>query len=456
MAGIGFELRKILKDDSYLSLVQAYAYAGVISSGPWVLSIIGILVVGVLSLTVVIPDSQIIQFQLSATYLIALSLILTGFIQPSFTRYIADLLFEKKDRLVLCNFHGALCLVTFGCGIIGVLLAWQLFPQQTLFYRLLMVGSLVVLSNSWIATIFLSGMKEYKAILGMYALGYGTTVMAALALRPYGVEGLLFGFFIGQALMLFSMLALISRSFSSERLLAWDFLQKGRMYGSLVFLGVVYNLAIWIDKMLFWYYPETSQAVIGPIRSSPFYDLPIFLAYLAILPGMASFLLRMETDFVERNQEFFDAIREGASLDYIQLAKQELIRCVRHGLLEIMKVQFVVFLIIWGMGSSLLQWLGISDLYESLLYIFVVAAGLQVLFLGILNVLFYLDKRLVALGLTGLFLVSNTTLSAWSLYMGLPFYGYGFTLSLLLVVVVGMYLLDGKLQKLEYETFMLQ
>jgi len=80
MAGIGFELRKILKGDSYLSLVQAYAYAGVISSGPWVLSIIGILVVGVLSLTVVIPDSQIVQFQLSATYLIALSLILTAWL----------------------------------------------------------------------------------------------------------------------------------------------------------------------------------------------------------------------------------------------------------------------------------------------------------------------------------------------------------------------------------------
>ena len=171
---------------------------------------------------------------------------------------------------------------------------------------------------------------------------------------------------------------------------------------------------------------------------------------------MASFLVRMETDFVECNEEFYSAIREGASLDYIQRAKQEMIRCVRHGLMEIMKVQFVVFLIIWGAGSSILQWLGISNLYESLLYVFVVAAGLQVLFLGILNVLFYLDKRLVALWLTSLFLVSNTVLSVWSLYLGLPFYGYGFTLSLLLVVVVGLYVLDGKLQKLEYETFMLQ
>ena len=41
MAGIGFELRKILNRDSYFALVRAYAYAGLISSGPWILSILG-------------------------------------------------------------------------------------------------------------------------------------------------------------------------------------------------------------------------------------------------------------------------------------------------------------------------------------------------------------------------------------------------------------------------------
>lgn len=39
MAGIGFELRKILKRDSLLSLMQAYSYAALISSGPWIMSI---------------------------------------------------------------------------------------------------------------------------------------------------------------------------------------------------------------------------------------------------------------------------------------------------------------------------------------------------------------------------------------------------------------------------------
>ena len=40
MAGIGFELRRLLKRENLLGLIQAYGYAGVISSGPWVLSIV--------------------------------------------------------------------------------------------------------------------------------------------------------------------------------------------------------------------------------------------------------------------------------------------------------------------------------------------------------------------------------------------------------------------------------
>jgi uncharacterized membrane protein len=56
MAGIGFELRKLLKRDSLLGLMQAYTYAGIIGSGPWVLSIVGILIIGLLSsLSVVVP-----------------------------------------------------------------------------------------------------------------------------------------------------------------------------------------------------------------------------------------------------------------------------------------------------------------------------------------------------------------------------------------------------------------
>ena len=96
MAGIGFELRKILRRDNLLSLLQAYSYAAVISSGPWILSIVGILIIGILSYSMVVPAILITQFQVSVTYVIAVSLVFTGPFQLAFTRFAADRLFEKK------------------------------------------------------------------------------------------------------------------------------------------------------------------------------------------------------------------------------------------------------------------------------------------------------------------------------------------------------------------------
>jgi hypothetical protein len=98
MAGIGFELRHLLRKNTLTSLLQAYAYAGVIGSGPWVFSIIGILLVGVFSLSVVAPPLLVTQFQTSVTYLVACSLILTGAAQLMFTRFISDRLFSRRMK----------------------------------------------------------------------------------------------------------------------------------------------------------------------------------------------------------------------------------------------------------------------------------------------------------------------------------------------------------------------
>lgn len=456
MAGIGFELRKILRKENYWSMFQAYGYAGVISSGPWILSILGLLVIGLSSVSSGALGVQVAQFQISVTYLIATSLILTGFIQSSFTRFVADRLFEKQDRRVLPNFHGVVSLVTIVAALVGTIGVLLLFPMQSITYRVLMVGSFVVLANVWVGTIFLSGIKQYQGILVLFALGYGITVGVARLCSSYGLEGLLFGFFLGQFVLLLGIMVLTFQHYSSQDFLAFEFLQKGKLFRELIWLGFFYNAALWVDKILFWYFPHTGQLIIGPLKSSPIYDLPIFLAYLAILPGMASFLVRMETDFVDRHAEFYDGIRNGASLDYIEEAKSGMVRTARQGLYEIMKIQFVVCLICWWSGPTILSWLGISMLYESLLYIDVVAASLQVVFLGILNTLFYLDKRSLALRLTIIFFFSNGVLTLGTLMGGMTFYGYGFAGAVLLAVVVGMYQLDNTFRKLEFETFMLQ
>jgi uncharacterized membrane protein len=81
---------------------------------------------------------------------------------------------------------------------------------------------------------------------------------------------------------------------------------------------------------------------------------------------------------------------------------------------------------------------------------------MQVVFMGVINVFFYLDKRHIVTGLVGAFVVFNVLFTSITLALNPAWYGYGFACALLIVVLASLYLLDRKLNTLEYETFMLQ
>lgn len=455
MAGIGFEIRKLLNRDSFLGSFRAYAYAGIIGSGPWILSFAGILLIHLLGRRLGIPVRLITQFQTSVTYVIAFSLIFSGAITLAFTRFASDRIYEERPDRVAPGFLGALALLTAAGAALGLLLVVFAFPGQSPTYRALMVMAFVVMNSIWLSASLLSGLKRYLALVGLFGIGYAFVVAASLSLRRYGLEGLLGGFLLGHFLMLAGMLHLILRAFPSRgRLVAFEFLERRHWYLSLTLTGVAYNLGIWADKIYFWFSSALGQTVIGPLRSSLIYDIPIFLSYIATLPGMAVFLVRMETDFVEKYRNFYGMIHSGGTLSQIAEAKFEMVDTIRQGILEIAKIQVlgVLFAMIWG--PSMLRWLGISQLYLHLLYIDVVAAGLQVVFLGVCNVLFYLDKRRAALSLSVLLLLSNFLFTKISAELGAEFYGYGFAAALLLSVLAGLWTLDRDLHDLEFRTFM--
>ncbi|WP_197330806.1 exopolysaccharide Pel transporter PelG [Ralstonia syzygii] len=456
MAGIGFELRKMLRRDSLLGLLRAYTYAGIISSGPCILSIVGILLIGILSLPFVIPGVLITQVQVSVTYLIALSLIVTGPLQLALTRFTSDRLFEKHADLVLPNYHAVSFVITLGAALLGSVIVLFVFPQQSAIYRVLMLAGCAVMCNIWIAVIFLSGMKQYKAIVWTFLIGYTITVLLSLLFNRLGLEGLLLGFVLGQLCLLIGTVALIYRNFTGRRFVSFEVFQPRHAYPSLMLIGLFYNLGIWLDKFMFWYAPGTGQHVIGPLNASVIYDIPVFLAYLGIIPGMAVFLVRIETDFVEYYDAFYNAVRGGASLEHIEDMRNTMVLTIRAGLYEIVKVQAMAALLLFALGTPLLRALHISELYLPLLYVDTLAASLQVVFLGVLNIFFYLDRRRVVLALTAAFVVLNGVLTWVTLQLGPAWYGYGFAVSLLLVVMASLTILDRKLDRLEYETFMLQ
>lgn len=454
MAGIGFEIRKILKQNTLLSVIQAYGYAGVIGSGPWLLSIIALLVMGIMSLGRIVPQSLVAQFLITVTYMMCASLVVTGGLQLMLTRYISDLFFEKREDQVLSNLLGAILLVTIVATILAVLI-WPFIPLSAL-TKMLIMGGFICLCNQWLAAIFLSGMKEYNQIILTMVIGYGCMILATLAFHSLSMNGLFLAYFIGQGVLLFAFLWLIIRSYPSRQLICFDFLKRKNIHVTLFLCGLFYNLAAWIDKLIFWYDPVTSVQIVGPLRANPIYDLPIFLAYLSVIPGMAVFLVRIETDFVEHHRDFYQAVTSGASLEHIQSLKHAMVASVQAGLYDIVKVQGITVALIWVLGSTLLKFFHIDTSYSALLNIDVLGVGLQVVLLGIINVMYYLDKRFSVLAVSIIFTVANGLLTYLSIWLGPYYYGYGFSIAVLLTTVIALIWLTQQFEQLEYRTFMFQ
>ena len=455
MAGIGFELRKFLKDESWGGIAKTYTYAGIISSGPWVLSILGIMLVGMISVSRVNSPILVMEFLVSVTYLMSCSLIFTGLLQLVFTRFVADRLYEGNRDKVLPNLIGAIALTTSLSAGLGASLL-LLFFEQELIYQLLMLVNFVVLCNIWIVVVFTAGMKKYKTILLVFFFSYAAIVLSSLIVQSLGTNGLLLAFLAGHTLLLFSLLILTVQEYDSEEFIRFDFLKRTKIFPSLIFIGLFFNMGVWIDKWIFWFTEDTSDAVSGVLRASVIYDLPIFLAYLAIIPGMASFLVKIETDFAEVYQQYFSAVESGETLDEIESLRVKMVITIREAIYQIFKVQGSTILIFFLLGPTIIEWLGISPLYIHLYYVDLAAVGMQVLFLAVLNIFFYLDFLKNALFMTAGLLLMNGVLSFLSLQMGPMFYGYGFALSITLMTFIGIALLSAKLNRLNYLTFMLQ
>ena len=457
MAGIGFELRKILKEDRILSFAKVYGYSAILSSGPWVISIVAILLVGFINLANMGAQSDAFRFQVVVTYAIALasSLIVTGILQLPFTRYVADLIFNKREDEILPSFFGAIFLAwALGLPFVIPLYLW-VFEGQSLLFIIGVVATFLVLCGVWISSILAASLKYYKSVVWSYLIAYAGIVVLSYYFGNT-IEMLITIYFIGNAVLLIFLMTFIIKSYDSTIFMKIDFFMQPNFYWTLGIAGLAYNLGAWVDKFIFWYHPATGHEVIGRLNASVVYDMPIFIAYLSIIPGMAIFFFRLEFDFAQKYDLFYDAVRSGGTLGTIKKYQNEMIEVVRHAIHEILMVQGIVDIILFLSAPKVFEILKIPQLYLGLLYILSIGAMLQLAFMSIQAILYYLDRKKVAMWLSIAFFVFNTILTYISIDMGPSFFGYGYTVSLLIVFVISLIVIRNEMNRLDYETFMLQ
>ncbi|MCK5538257.1 MAG: exopolysaccharide Pel transporter PelG, partial [Bacteroidales bacterium] len=412
MAGIGFELRRALKEDRLLSLAKVYGYSALLSSGPWVISIIAIILVGFINIALTGDGANGVQDQILITYavILASSMIVTGIIQLPFTRYVANMIFANREDEVLPAYFGTLMMVWVVEVFLCIPFFFIIFKDQSTFFIVTAISTFLALSGVWISNILAASLKYYQAVVVAYAVAYGLIIVLSLF---YGdtLEHLIFIFFLGNAILLVILMMLIIKTYESSKLISIDFFRDKNFYWTLGLAGVFYNLGVWIDKFIFWYHPLTGQGVLGELNASVVYDMPIFIAYLSILPGMAIFFFRLEADFAEKYDLFFDAVRNGGTLEMIRKYRNEMSEIVRHSIREVIIIQGIMNVILFMSAPSLFSLLNIPQLYLGLFYIVTVGAQLQLGFMSVMAILYYLDRKRIAMWLAILFFALNGLLT---------------------------------------------
>ncbi|RUM32417.1 MAG: hypothetical protein DSY32_00055 [Aquifex sp.] len=456
MAGISIELRRILKRESLISLISAAGYSALLSSGNWVIAIASIFTFSTLAKFISKETELPIIYQVYITYTIAISLILSGPFQLMFTRYVADRLFEKDVERVLPNFFGALSL-SMSIGLLfSFLFSLYLFQGLPYYYHTIFTFTVATLCGIWVTNALLVGLKSYKHVLYSFLISYLLIGIGLLISVRLGIFWSFFSFYLGQVLLVLLLIIRIIKDYPSNRLFELDFLSKKKSYYSLAFTGFLYNLAVWIDKFLFWFNPLTGERIFGNIRASVIYDQPVIIAYLTLVPGLAIFFLKIEAEFFLDYDNFYRAVGEWGTLEDLYRLGNKLVDSTRAVYYEALRSQGTFSVMIFFLEDKIFSLLKIPLLYTPLFNILMVGTVLQLAFMVLFAILSYFDRRKEILYISLSFASLNFFLTLLSQHLGPYYYGYGFSLSLLFSVILGMYLLGRFLNEILYRTYVVR
>jgi len=450
MAGIGFELKKILRQDSFSGDVGAYLYSALISSGPWLMSIICL---AFLSLYHRMGHNDISHelFRSTIIYSYAFSLIFVGILQYVTTRYLADLSYEKNNDKTLSSFlTGIILLLTIGSLVSGVCYS---FFHISFVHKILAVCLFLMISLIWYCMIFLSAIKDYQNISYAYLFGSLFSIIFTIMIGKYmGIEGAIWGFLLGQSVIFFWLLAITLKEFPESAIINFGYLSYFKKFWDLSLIGFIINLGIWIDKFIFW---QTSEArtIVPYFLTNDFYEGPMFFSYITVIPSLSFFLLKIETTFSDHYRAYYSIVSERLNYDRILEEKQLMIISLKESIRGLLIFQGTITILCLIFSQELINFCHLQKVQLPVLRISMIGAFLNVLLSINIIILFYFDLRGTVLCISISFLLLNAGLTYLSTLFTLDYYGYGYTYANLIALVIGIYLLDNKINNLEYITF---
>lgn len=424
MAGIGFELRKVVRKGDPFSYLRMAVSGAMIVAGPWLVTVAA---VGIVQLFAdALPGAGGELFVATLVYVYAGSLVIFGGSHYLYSRIVSDLLYERKEG----DCFAYLVLFSAAVGLVSALIGGFVAHAVPLSgfehpgaYRLSSSLLFILVSVHWVFLLHLSLLKWYGRIFTVYALGMAVSAAAAIPLSArLGPGGMVLGFAAGQAFILAAVFGLIVRAYPSPALPAVLRTAPGVVLGylrrnlPLVLTGGSYYLAIWTDKFAFWAI-RGSRVKGTPFLLSPEYDRIIYFANLAMIPGLVYFVVFSETEFYIQLRRFLENLSKKRLLVLLEM-KGKVFRAANEAVsgLALFQASLTVCLLLLVPLAADRGFLP----HGPVPYLLLSAVFFHLLFFALMSFLFFVESFEYALFGALVFLVLNLSLSFISGAAGLP------------------------------------
>ncbi|WP_166242808.1 exopolysaccharide Pel transporter PelG [Paenibacillus turpanensis] len=453
MAGVGFELKKLFREQGLLSLVKAYAFSSITTVGPMILCVLMMLT---MQWMMQISDTPFLQRELflaTTVYCFIFSVLLTGGLSMLLNRFLADMLFLKKYEHLLSSLYGAIA-VALPVGSIGAWLFLRDLPAS-FGYKVTAYIFFSELTILWVQSVYLSALKDYTRIVRGFFIGVSIALIGAWFMIQYtdmeevtaALAMIDLGFFV--------VLLLSARYFetvfpSRDSRISFQFLSYFKKYPALFFIGTFFYSGVYIHSFVYWMGSEGIR-VADKFAISPFYDTPVFYAYLTVIPTLVTFVVSVETSFYEKYRDYYSLINNGGTWIDIATARKAMQRSLVHEVSYMMEVQLLFTVLSIALGFKLLPILGFSMQQLDTFTILVLGYYLFIIAFVLMLIMLYFDDRKGVLAISGLFVLLNAAFSYWTMEIG--FHGLGMFIASFLVLVASLTRLFIYINKIDYYTF---
>ncbi|WP_066055647.1 exopolysaccharide Pel transporter PelG [Robertmurraya korlensis] len=453
MAGIGFQLRDLYKQSHFFSQLRAYGYSAITAVGPMLLTILLITLTREWLLFLHAPTRELNIFMAAVEYAFIFSQIFTGGFLFVISRYVADQTFIEKEENVLSSMYGTIG-VTVLIGFVATIIFYWHSPLSFSF-KFLSYLFLTELSIIWVQSMYVSALKDYKRIVKSYLVGiliagliiWVLTHFFQLVTATSVFSGLVIGFFF----IMMMLMNDIFRFFQINNKKYFQFLAYMEKYPQLFFIGLFYYLSLYGHNLAAWT-GKHRIVVEDTFVIAPYYDTPVFYAYLSVLPALILFMVSVETSFYQSYKQYYGRILNGFPLQDIQTAKHEMYRVLKLEILFLSQVQLLVTFIFLFLGVRFLPFLGLTPDQISIFMVVVIGSWFLSLIITIFLILLYFDERKAALLLIGSYAILSFTVSV-IIILALKNYGAGMFIASLISTLIGVRLLINRLNNIDYTTF---